>query len=155
MISSSLLLGVFLSKIMFGMCSAVLAHFILKEKLPKLGVLGCVMCISGSVIIVIHAPQEHPITSVMEVWELAIQPGWCSSFILFFFLGSCVNPWGLTGSFCFSAFLLYVGSVLVLVFILVFHFAPRCGHTNVLIFTGICSLMGSLSVNYCFTLVKL
>lgn len=98
--------------------SAVLAHFILKEKLPKLGVLGCVMCISGSVIIVIHAPQEHPITSVMEVWELAIQP----------------------------AFLLYVGSVLVLVFILVFHFAPRCGHTNVLIFTGICSLMGSLSV---------
>ena len=70
---------------MFGMCSAVLAHFILKEKLPKLGVLGCVMCISGSVIIVIHAPQEHPITSVMEVWELAIQPGWCSAFLFLFF----------------------------------------------------------------------
>ncbi|KAL5554601.1 hypothetical protein UlMin_042002 [Ulmus minor] len=98
--------------------SAVLAHFILKEKLHKLGVLGCVMCIAGSIIVVIHAPQEHPIHSVLEVWNLAIQP----------------------------AFLLYVASVIVLVFILVFHFAPRCGHTNVLIFTGICSLMGSLSV---------
>ncbi|KAM4083988.1 hypothetical protein ACJW30_08G100200 [Castanea mollissima] len=98
--------------------SAVLAHFILKERLHKLGMLGCVMCIVGSVIIVIHAPQEHPITSVQEIWSMATQP----------------------------AFLLYVGSVIVLVFILVFHFAPRCGHSNVLVFTGICSLMGSLSV---------
>lgn len=44
------------------------------------------------------------------------------------------------------AFLLYLGSVIVLVVLLILHFAPRCGHTNVLVFTGICSLMGSLSV---------
>ncbi|KAL5994658.1 hypothetical protein ACLOJK_024711 [Asimina triloba] len=44
------------------------------------------------------------------------------------------------------AFLLYVASVIVLVFVLVFHFAPSYGHANVLVFTGICSLMGSLSV---------
>ena len=56
-------------------CSAVLAHFILKERLHKLGMLGCVMCIVGSVIIVIHAPQEHPITSVQEIWSMATQPG--------------------------------------------------------------------------------
>ncbi|KAG7947866.1 hypothetical protein I3843_14G116200 [Carya illinoinensis] len=98
--------------------SAILAHFILKERLHQLGILGCVMCIVGSVVIVIHAPQEHPITSVQQIWSMATQP----------------------------AFLLYMASVTVLVFILVFHFAPRCGHTNVLIFTGICSLMGSLSV---------
>ncbi|XP_044478888.1 probable magnesium transporter NIPA3 [Mangifera indica] len=98
--------------------SAVLAHFILHEKLHQLGILGCVMCIAGSVVIIIHAPQESPITSVHEIWGMATQP----------------------------AFLLYVGSVIVLVFILVFHFAPRCGNTNVLVFTGICSLMGSLSV---------
>lgn len=48
----------------------------------------------------------------------------------------------------FSAFLLYVSSVIMLVFVLVLHFSPRCGHTNVLVYTGICSLMGSLSVNY-------
>ncbi|CBI24221.3 hypothetical protein VitviT2T_008879 [Vitis vinifera] len=98
--------------------SAVLAHFILKERLHKLGILGCVMCISGSVIIVIHAPQERSISSVQEIWNMATQ----------------------------TAFLLYVGSVVVVVFILIFHFAPQCGSTNVLVFTGICSLMGSLSV---------
>ncbi|KAL3580024.1 hypothetical protein D5086_017859 [Populus alba] len=98
--------------------SAVLAQFILNEKLHQLGILGCVMCIAGSVVIVIHAPQEHPITSVQEICSMATQP----------------------------AFLLYVASVIVLVFILIFHFAPQCGHSNVLVFTGICSLMGSLSV---------
>ncbi|KAK2641055.1 hypothetical protein Ddye_022818 [Dipteronia dyeriana] len=98
--------------------SAVLAHFILHEKLHRLGILGCVMCIAGSIVIVIHAPQESPITSVQEIWSMGTQP----------------------------AFLLYVGSVIVLVFILIFHCVPRWGHTNVLIFTGICSLMGSLSV---------
>ncbi|CAI9106228.1 OLC1v1005338C1 [Oldenlandia corymbosa var. corymbosa] len=98
--------------------SAVLAHFILKERLHQLGVLGCVMCIAGSVIIVIHAPQEQSISSVQEIWNIATQP----------------------------AFLMYVGSVVVLVFILVFYFAPQYGHTNVLVFTAICSLMGSLSV---------
>ncbi|XP_052724960.1 probable magnesium transporter NIPA3 isoform X1 [Vigna angularis] len=45
-----------------------------------------------------------------------------------------------------TTFLAYGGSVIVLVFILVFHFAPKCGHTNVLVYIGICSLMGSLSV---------
>ncbi|KAK8697594.1 hypothetical protein V6N13_113735 [Hibiscus sabdariffa] len=90
--------------------SAVLAHFMLKEKLHQLGVLGCVMCISGSVVIVIHAPEESPITSVQEIWMMATQP------------------------------------VIVLVVLLILYFAPRCGHTNVLVFTGICSLMGSLSV---------
>ncbi|XP_059315324.1 probable magnesium transporter NIPA3 isoform X2 [Lycium ferocissimum] len=98
--------------------SAVLAHIILKEKLHPLGILGCVLCIAGSVVIVIHAPQEHPISSVKEVWYMATQ----------------------------KEFLLYMGSVIVLVFILVFYFAPQCGHSNVLVFTGICSLMGSLSV---------
>ncbi|KAK9154707.1 hypothetical protein Sjap_002187 [Stephania japonica] len=98
--------------------SAVLAHFILREKLYKLGVLGCVMCIAGSVVIVIHAPMEREITSVQELWSMATQ----------------------------TAFLLYVASVLVVVFVLVCHFAPRYGNTNVLVFTAICSLMGSLSV---------
>lgn len=46
-----------------------------------------------------------------------------------------------------TAFLLYVASVIVLVFVLVFHFSPQCGHSNILVFTGICSLMGSLSVS--------
>ena len=68
-----------------GVLSAVLAYFMLKEKLHQLGVLGCVMCISGSVIIVIHAPQESPITSVQEIWTMATQPGYFSPSIIFLY----------------------------------------------------------------------
>ncbi|XP_020249749.1 probable magnesium transporter NIPA3 isoform X3 [Asparagus officinalis] len=58
--------------------SAFLAHFMLKEKLQDLGILGCVMCIAGSVVIVVHAPQEKAITSVQEIWRLATQICICS-----------------------------------------------------------------------------
>uniref|UniRef100_A0A2N9INM0 Probable magnesium transporter n=1 Tax=Fagus sylvatica TaxID=28930 RepID=A0A2N9INM0_FAGSY len=54
--------------------SAVLAHFLLKEKLQKMGMLGCLLCIVGSIVIVLHAPQEISLNSVEEIWELAIQP---------------------------------------------------------------------------------
>lgn len=48
----------------------------------------------------------------------------------------------------FSDFLLYVASVIVIIFVFIFHFAPLYGNSNVLVFTGICSLTGSLSVIY-------
>lgn len=57
------------------MGSAVLAHFMLKEKLLKMGMLGCLLCIVGSTMIVLHAPEERSLSSVEEIWELAIQPG--------------------------------------------------------------------------------
>ncbi|OAY77831.1 probable magnesium transporter NIPA6 isoform X1 [Ananas comosus] len=98
--------------------SAVLAHFMLKERLQKLGVLGCVSCIVGSVVIVIHAPQEHTPSSVEEIWKLATQP----------------------------AFLVYATATLAFVVALIVHFEPRYGQTNILIYLGICSLMGSLTV---------
>lgn len=98
--------------------SAVLAHFLLKERLLRMGVVGCVSCIVGSVVIVIHAPQEHSPNSVQEIWTLATQP----------------------------AFLIYVGATLSIVLALVLHFEPRCGQTNILVYLGVCSLMGSLTV---------
>uniref|UniRef100_A0A7C8YRC2 Probable magnesium transporter n=1 Tax=Opuntia streptacantha TaxID=393608 RepID=A0A7C8YRC2_OPUST len=98
--------------------SAVLAHFILKEKLSKLGVLGCVSCIVGSVVIVLHAPQEQSPTSVEEIWTLATQP----------------------------AFMIYAAASLSAVAALVLHFDPRYGQSNLLVYLGICSLMGSLTV---------
>lgn len=57
------------------MASAVLAHFMLGEKLQKMGMLGCLLCIVGSTMIVLHAPQEKSLSSVLEIWQLAIQPG--------------------------------------------------------------------------------
>ncbi|KAJ4965031.1 hypothetical protein NE237_016880 [Protea cynaroides] len=98
--------------------SAVLAHFMLKEQLQKLGVLGCVSCIVGSVVIVIHAPQERTLTSVQEIWILATQP----------------------------AFLFYLVATISIVLVLMLHFEPRYGQTNILVYLGICSLMGSLTV---------
>jgi hypothetical protein len=98
--------------------STVLAHFILKETLHKMGMLGCLMCIVGSTVIVIHSPQERSIDSVTQIWHLATQP----------------------------AFLLYMAAVIAIVLVLILHFVPRYGHTNVLVYTGICSLMGSITV---------
>ena len=57
------------------MCSAILAHYWLNEKLNIFGILGCVLCIVGSITIVLHAPEEREITSLLEVWQLALQPG--------------------------------------------------------------------------------
>ena len=63
-------------------CSAALAHAILQEKLHTFGILGCVLCVVGSITIVLHAPQERDIDSVKEVWDLATEPGIYYSFFL-------------------------------------------------------------------------
>ncbi|KAF5738496.1 permease-related family protein [Tripterygium wilfordii] len=98
--------------------SAVLAHFILEEKLHIFGVLGCVLCVVGSTSIVLHAPQEKNMESVKEVWNLATEPG----------------------------FLVYTCIVVVLVVILILRYVPLYGHSHLIVYVGICSLMGSLTV---------
>ncbi|XP_057493297.1 probable magnesium transporter NIPA4 [Actinidia eriantha] len=98
--------------------SAVLAHIILKEKLHIFGILGCALCVVGSTMIVLHAPQEREIESVKEVWDLATEPG----------------------------FLFYAALVLTAVFILTLHYVPQYGQTHIMVYIGVCSLVGSLSV---------
>lgn len=39
------------------------------------GIVGCILCVVGSVGIVLHAPKEKKIDSVNEIWHLATQPG--------------------------------------------------------------------------------
>ncbi|PPR84473.1 hypothetical protein GOBAR_AA36245 [Gossypium barbadense] len=98
--------------------SAVLAHIILREKLHTFGILGCALCVVGSTTIVLHAPQERQIESVTEVWDLATEPG----------------------------FLFYTALVLTAVFTLIFHFVPQYGQTHIMVYIGVCSLVGSISV---------
>ncbi|CAH9102056.1 unnamed protein product [Cuscuta europaea] len=98
--------------------SAVLAHFILGERLHMFGVVGCILCLVGSVSIVLHAPLERKIDSVKEVWNQATQPG----------------------------FIIYTVMVIVLVVVLVFRYVPRYGQTHMVVYIGICSLTGSLTV---------
>ncbi|KAK4256844.1 hypothetical protein QN277_006515 [Acacia crassicarpa] len=98
--------------------SAVLAHFMLNEKLQKMGMVGCLLCIVGSVVVVLHAPEEKSLNSVLEIWDLAIQP----------------------------AFLLYTASAVAVALVLILYCAPRFGQTNILVYTGTCSVIGSLTV---------
>lgn len=39
------------------------------------GIVGCVLCLVGSISIVLHAPLERKIESVMDVWHLASEAG--------------------------------------------------------------------------------
>ncbi|KAH9685292.1 putative magnesium transporter [Citrus sinensis] len=98
--------------------SAALAHIILRERLHIFGILGCILCVVGSTTIVLHAPAEREIESVIEVWNLATEP----------------------------AFLLYAALVITAVFILIFHYIPQYGQTHIMVYIGVCSLVGSLSV---------
>ena len=49
-----------------------------------------------------------------------------------------LNPW--------TAFLVYIATIASLVLALMLYFEPRYGHVNILVYLGICSLMGSLTV---------
>uniref|UniRef100_A0A8C9Z1P0 Zgc:101583 n=1 Tax=Sander lucioperca TaxID=283035 RepID=A0A8C9Z1P0_SANLU len=99
--------------------SAVLSSYFLNERLNVHGKIGCLLCILGSTVMVIHAPQEEEVASLSAMAEKLRDPG----FIVF---AVCV-----------------VGSSLVLVFAV----APRFGQKNVLVYILICSVIGSLSVS--------
>ncbi|KAI8474297.1 MAG: magnesium transporter NIPA-domain-containing protein [Monoraphidium minutum] len=101
--------------------SALLADQILNEKLNVFGWVGCGLCINGSITIVLHAPAERPLTSVLEVWEMAMQP----------------------------AFILYASAAALTVIYLIYWVAPKSGTTNIFVYLGICSTAGSLSVISC------
>uniref|UniRef100_A0A0E0DYI9 Probable magnesium transporter n=1 Tax=Oryza meridionalis TaxID=40149 RepID=A0A0E0DYI9_9ORYZ len=98
--------------------SAALAHAILQEKLHTFGILGCVLCVVGSITIVLHAPQERNIDSVREVWDLATEPG----------------------------FLCYAAIVVAAALVLIYFVVPQHGQTNIMVYIGVCSLLGSLTV---------
>ncbi|CAN4108154.1 unnamed protein product [Withania somnifera] len=98
--------------------SAVLAHIILRERLHTFGILGCALCVVGSITIVLHAPPEREIESVTEVWDLATEP----------------------------AFLFYAALVITTSLVLIFHYLPLYGQTHIMFYIGVCSLVGSLSV---------
>ena len=57
---------------------AVLASFLLNEELGHLGRLGCTLCLIGSLVIVLHAPEDKVVETVDEILDYALRPGaWC------------------------------------------------------------------------------
>ncbi|KAG9325819.1 hypothetical protein KVV02_005743 [Mortierella alpina] len=97
---------------------AVLAAFFLHEKLGIVGKVGCALCLIGSVVIVLHAPEEKDITSVDEILNYALQP----AFMMYslFVLG-------------FSTFMIY-------------RVVPKWGNKSPLVNISICSFVGSITV---------
>ncbi|KAJ1060056.1 hypothetical protein K5549_004494 [Capra hircus] len=98
--------------------SAVFSSYFLRESLNLLGKLGCVICVAGSTVMVIHAPEEEKITTIMEMAAKMKD----------------------TGYIVFAVFLLV--SCLILIFVV----APRYGQRNILVYIVICSVIGAFSV---------
>ncbi|OLL27019.1 putative magnesium transporter NIPA4 [Neolecta irregularis DAH-3] len=97
---------------------AVLAAVFLREELGILGKLGCAICLIGSIIIVLHAPADQEITTVDEILEYALHPG----------------------------FLVYCVSVTIFSLFMIYRVAPKYGQKNPLVYISICSTVGSVSV---------
>lgn len=45
-----------------------------------------------------------------------------------------------------TGFIVYTCAVVLVVAVLIFRYVPRCGQTHMVVYIGICSLMGSLTV---------
>ncbi|KAL6776954.1 hypothetical protein ACKKBF_B19605 [Auxenochlorella protothecoides x Auxenochlorella symbiontica] len=101
--------------------SAVLAHFLLNERLNGFGAMGCILCVTGSLAIILHAPEEQVFESIPQVWALVVQPG----------------------------FLLYAASAVAATLLLIFRVPPDVAASNPLVPIAICSAVGSLSVMAC------
>ncbi|XP_058010550.1 magnesium transporter NIPA2-like isoform X2 [Ahaetulla prasina] len=98
--------------------SAVLASYFLNEQLNIHGKIGCLLCVLGSTVMVIHAPQEETVASLDSMLEKLKDPG----------------------------FLVFAACVLASSALLIFVAGPRYGQRNVLVYILICSSVGSLSV---------
>ncbi|KAI9480697.1 MAG: magnesium transporter [Benjaminiella poitrasii] len=99
--------------------SAVLSSIFLKERLSFQGKVGCLQCILGAVMIILHAPEQSSADTTIEAFKnLVLSVG----------------------------FLVYVGLAVALSLILIFYCGPRWGKKNMLVYITVCSLIGSISV---------
>ncbi|KAK6321931.1 hypothetical protein J4Q44_G00067230 [Coregonus suidteri] len=68
---------------------------------------------------VIHAPEEEEVTTLQQMTDKLLDPG----------------------------FLVFASILLVVCLLLIFYFSPRVGQTNILVYIGICSLLGAFTVS--------
>lgn len=101
--------------------TALLSSYILNESLNILGKIGCLLCVIGSTIIVIHSPPEGVIDDLESLGYMIGSP----------------------------EFLLYMALVLTITIGLIMIAAPRYGSSHILVYILICSMIGSLSVCAC------
>lgn len=98
--------------------TTILSAIFLKERLSFVGKVGCFICIVGSVIIVINAPEQSSAATIQQMQHFVISPG----------------------------FLSYAGVVIVGCAFIAIWAGPRYGKKTMLVYLSICSLIGGLSV---------
>ncbi|XP_023256598.1 magnesium transporter NIPA4-like [Seriola lalandi dorsalis] len=54
---------------------AVLSSYLLGEVLNVVGKLGCLLCVLGSILLVLHAPEEQEVTSLQDMTNKLLEPG--------------------------------------------------------------------------------
>ncbi|KAI4123508.1 MAG: hypothetical protein LQ338_005232 [Usnochroma carphineum] len=96
----------------------VLSAIFLKERLSFVGKIGCFMCIVGSVVIVLNAPDQSAVANIQDMQRFVIAPG----------------------------FLSYAGVIIVGCVFIALWVGPRYGKKSMLVYLSICSLIGGLSV---------
>lgn len=90
----------------------------LKERLSFVGKVACFLCILGSVIIVVNAPVANAPSTIQQMQQLVIAPG----------------------------FLSYTGVIILGSAFLAFWAGPRYGKKSMIVYISICSWIGGLSV---------
>lgn len=98
--------------------TTVLSAIFLKERLSIVGKVACFLCIVGSVVIVLHAPETSSVANIEQMQKFVITPG----------------------------FLTYAGIIIVGSVITSWYAGPRWGNKNMLVYISICSWVGGLSV---------
>ena len=98
---------------------AILSAIFLHEHLTLFGKVGCFLCVVGSVIIAINAPEQNVSGNIRKYEHLFIAPG----------------------------FLTWLGICVVASLILMFIVAPKYGKKNMLVYITVCSVIGGLSVS--------
>lgn len=88
----------------------------LGERLSFVGKIGCFMCIVGSIVIVINAPEQSSVNSIQDMKRFIISPG----------------------------FLSYAGVVVLGCIGVVVWVAPKYGNKSMMVYISICSLIGGL-----------
>ncbi|CCC07126.1 hypothetical protein SMACR_01150 [Sordaria macrospora] len=91
---------------------------VLKERLSMIGKVSCFLCIVGSVVIVLNAPQESAVANIQQFQKFVITP----------------------------SFLSYAGVIILASAITAWYAGPRWGNKNMLVYISICSWIGGLSV---------
>ncbi|XP_034174817.2 magnesium transporter spict isoform X1 [Osmia lignaria lignaria] len=101
--------------------STILASKYLNEKLNLLGKIGCLLCILGSTVLVLHSPKVEEVSTLDELLDKVKGPG----------------------------YVIYVLSVIICSLLIIFYFGPAYGKQNIVIYIWLCSSVGSLTVMSC------